>query len=344
MTKKTALWLLMLMAVCSVFFLSGCEKQEFALALVTPQSISESDAAHLCYDGVTRFAEENSLSVTAYSGECTAAIEEAVQNGAKEIVLLDVDEQEAEQAILSNPLVDFYCLDFSGDFSVRANTYCVDIDKCSLGFLAGYASVMDGRTVLGVQCSGDDGEYACGFVAGAGSAAKEKELKKESVKIWYDVSGSDMLTKRIDSWEKAGCQAVFCSDELALSVYGAISDSDACAVISQRANGKTKTAAAIVKRYDEMIYQALSLTRENGFFPGGTVKEYEANGTECTLEINSRILRSVSESDIAAATDALASGEAAISSINQPQKNANKYISFSMPGIIIPDEKKTEEE
>ena len=339
MTRKTALRLLMLIAVCSIFLLSGCEKQEYKLALVTAESISDSDTARLCYDGMTRFAEENGLSIASYFGDCGEAVNEAVENGAEEIVLFDTgDKQYAGQCAAAHPLVDFYCLDFTGGFSVKANTYCIDADECSLGFEAGYASVMDGRKILGVQGDGEDSGYACGFVAGAGCAAKKLELKKDNVKIWYDVSGSDLLEKRITSWAAAGCQVVFCSDRLASDVLAALSDTDACAVISQRIAVDGKTAAAAVKRYDEIIYQALSLTREGGFFPGGTVASYTANGKECTLEFDKTLMPNISSTDIDDALKLLKSGEKVITSTNQPQKNTNKYTVFSMPGIIKPEE------
>lgn len=198
MKKVISIILACALALCSVVAFAGCSKQAdntHELVLITDgASVTDGAYNQSAWNGVKAYAEENGVSYRyyqpAYSADGTLSVETiaeyidiSVNNGAKTIVL--PGEAFAVAAYEIAPTyreVNFILVDAfphaQGDNTLRtvSNVMCVSFDVLEAGFLAGYASVLDGNRELGYIgsiYSDVSGNYGAGFAQGAAFAADQ---------------------------------------------------------------------------------------------------------------------------------------------------------------------------
>ncbi|MDD6727957.1 MAG: BMP family ABC transporter substrate-binding protein [Eubacteriales bacterium] len=196
MKKAVSIILCLVLAVTTVFAVSGCTKQDSItsdVVLITDGgNVKDGGYNQSAWEGITSFGDENALTYRYYqpvlddNGELTIdSIEKYVdlsaQNGAQYIVFPGEDFAVAAYEIApSYPDIRFILLDAiphsQGDDVDRfvSNVMCVSFDTLQSGYLAGYIAVMNGNTELGFlgeMKSDDSASYGAGFVQGAALAA-----------------------------------------------------------------------------------------------------------------------------------------------------------------------------
>ena len=209
------------------------------------------------WEGAKAFAEANGKTVQYYQpkGGSTAqdsdrvdAMELAIENGAKIIVAPGFLQAAAmTEVALAYPEVKFVFID-GWTLTDEAgepipNVTAVVYKEEESGFLAGYATVMDGYTKLGYTGGGEGGNPACnrfgyGFVQGAEAAAQALGLAAGSIEVKFSFqhgasfSASPELKTQISGWYQGGTEVVFaCGGSMFESVKAAAEEAGANAKI-----------------------------------------------------------------------------------------------------------------
>lgn len=197
MKKVITAALAIVMVLNCLFAFAGCSKENstYDLVLITDgNSITDKGYNQSAWDGVKSFGDESDMSYRYYqpnldeSGQLSLDtvkkyIDLAVDDGAKYIVLPGEDFAVAAYEYcptfsdVNFILVDAYPHS-QDDTSARfqSNVMCITFNQLQAGFLAGYASVIDGYTKLGYLGSvnsATSGDYGAGYVQGAAYAADE---------------------------------------------------------------------------------------------------------------------------------------------------------------------------
>ena len=185
--------LILSVLLVSVFTLAACGESTFEIAMITDAGeIDDKSFNQGTWDGIVEFAEENNLTYKYYKptevskDAYVAAIDLAVTGGAKLVVTPGfLFESAIYVAQAKYPEVIFVLIDgvpHPGDYSVFTvadNTRSILFKEHESGFLAGYASVMEGFTKLGFVggiAVPAVVRFGIGYVAGAYYAAKELGL------------------------------------------------------------------------------------------------------------------------------------------------------------------------
>src|SRR5690554_1497998 len=189
-------FLFLLLMVVGMFALVGCEKDKFAIALITDiGDIDDKSFNQGAWEGVLEFVENNEEEVTHKYYKPTdetvdayiAAIDLAVANGAEIVVTPGyMFEDPINIAQESHPDVKFVILDGSPanveDGTIEDNTYAVFYAEEQAGYLAGYAAVKEGFTKLGFMGGVAVPaviRFGHGYVLGANDAAEELDVQVE---------------------------------------------------------------------------------------------------------------------------------------------------------------------
>lgn len=183
------------------------------------------------YNGAVEFAKKNNKTYQYYQpangAEATdndrvAAMEAAIKNKAKVIVAPGFLQASAMTQVASdNPEVKFIFVDgwalSDKDNNVLKNVTAITYKEQESGYMAGYAAVKEGYTMLG-GCFGGGGSnpacnrYAYGYVQGINEAAKEMS-KNVTAKISYkygeSFTGTTDLVTQMDGWYNSGTEIVF---------------------------------------------------------------------------------------------------------------------------------------
>lgn len=196
---KKILTVLVLLVVGLV--LVACGPREYEIAMITDSGdIDDRSFNQGTWEGIVEFAKENNKTYKYYKptqvtlDAYVAAIDLAVKGGAKIVVTPGfLFENSVHKAQSLYPEVKFVLIDGSPhnvadwvtsetydgqpwDFTIGANTLSIFFQEEQSGFLAGYASVKDGRTTLGFMggmAVPAVVRFGIGYVAGAYYAAKE---------------------------------------------------------------------------------------------------------------------------------------------------------------------------
>jgi basic membrane protein A len=185
--------LILSVLLVSVFTLAACGESTFEIAMITDSGdIDDKSFNQGTWDGIVEFAEENNLTYKYYKpteiskDAYVAAIDLAVAGGAKLVVTPGfLFESAIYVAQTKYPEVIFVLIDgvpHPGDYSVFTvadNTRSILFKEHESGFLAGYASVIEGFTKLGFMggiAVPAVVRFGIGYVAGAYYAAKELGL------------------------------------------------------------------------------------------------------------------------------------------------------------------------
>ena len=220
MKKVISVLLAVVLIVGCVFALAGCGKKtdgKFDLVMITDGgTVSDKAYNQSAWNGVKSYGDENKMTYRYYQPKVEEGeelttdtiknyIDLAVKDGAKYIVL--PGEAFAVAAYEIAPTykdVNFVLVDATphsqDDKTLRMqqNVMCINFNNLQAGFLAGYSSVIDGKTKLGYigsVNSQSSPDYGAGFVQGASFAADELQkpvtldyAEYDNPKLNYDYS------------------------------------------------------------------------------------------------------------------------------------------------------------
>ena len=289
------------------------------------------------YDGVKLYAAANGKSYKYYQpangNEATDddridAMKLACENGAEVVVAAGFMQEGALKAAAeAYPNVNFVFIDgYPIGFD---NVAGIAFQEHQSGYLAGYATVMEGYTKLGFMGGGGGTNPACqrfgyGFVQGAEAAAAAKGTKVEMNYSWAygsSFSASPELQAMATGWYTNGTEVIFCcGGSMFQSVSAAASAEDGLvvgvdvdqsfespAVITSAVKGLADaTQWAIAKHYDGAWDEiggtatslgaadnAVGLPTATWSLTGWSVAEYEALFAEIAagnVEISSELV------------------------------------------------------
>ena len=233
------------------------------------------------YDGVKLYAAANGKSYKYYQpaggdqatdDDRIDAMKLACENGAEIIVAAGFMQAGALEAAANEyPDVNFVFID-GWDIELD-NVAGIAFQEEQCGYLAGYATVMEGYTKLGFTGGGGGTNPACqrygyGFAQGANAAAAEKGVQIEMNYSWLygsSFSASPELQTMATGWYANGTEVIFaCGGSMFQSVASAASaedgkvvgvdvdqSGDSPAVITSAMKGLADAAVwAITKHYD----------------------------------------------------------------------------------------------
>lgn len=215
----------------------------YEIALVTDAgNIDDNSFNEGAWNGIKDYAEANSISYAYYrpsegsTEALTKTMKDAISKGTKVIVCPgNLFENAVYEMQTAYPDINFLLLDGEphtadyGIYETTSNTHCILYQEEQAGYLAGYASVMDGYTKLGFlggRAVPAVVRYGYGFVQGADAAAAELGMAEGDIEIKYWYSGvfepSDEIKAKMDGWYAEGTQVVFaCGEHIYISCIAA---------------------------------------------------------------------------------------------------------------------------
>ncbi len=162
------------------------------------------------------------------------------------------------------------------------NVLGVSYQEEQAGYLAGYATVMDGYTKLGYSGGGGGSNPACnkygyGFCQGANAAAAEKGITVEMRYSWEygsQFSASDDLQAMLAGWYNAGTEVIFvCGGTMSNSGFAAAEAADGKIVgvdVDQSGLSETVITSA-TKGLAQSVELSLAAFYANGISSGSKV-------------------------------------------------------------------------
>ena len=229
------------------------------------------------YDGVKLFADGNGKSYkyyqpangdTATDDDRVNAMKQACENGAEIVVAAGFLQASAlEAAAKAYPNVHFVFID--GWALGLDNVTAIVFDEHQSGYLAGYATVMEGYTKLGFMGGGGGTNPACqrfgnGFAQGAQAAAAKKNVQVELNYSWAygaNFTASPELQAMASGWYQNGTEVIFaCGGSMFASISNAASAEDAKVVgvdVDQSGDSATVITSAM-KGLSEAVQWAVN--------------------------------------------------------------------------------------
>lgn len=234
------------------------------------------------YEGITTFAEENSVDCTYYKpAEDTDqaridAINQAIADGYNTVVMAGYLFGPATASCAAeHPEVNFLALDVSagdlGTDSIPSNVSLIVYKEEQAGYLAGYAAVKAGYTELGFLGGMSVPavvRYGYGFVQGADAAAVEDNVDV-NIKYWYSGSfgPTDEIAAKMDSWYTEGTEVVFaCGGGIYLSCQSAAEANEGkmIGVDVDQSNVSDTIITSAMKALSNSVRMALTAVGTNG--------------------------------------------------------------------------------
>ena len=234
------------------------------------------------YDGVKLYANANGKSYKYYqpaNGDTATdedrinAMKQACENGAEIVVAAGFMQAAAlEAAAKAYPNVHFVFID--GWALGLDNVTAIVFDEHQSGYLAGYATVMEGYTKLGFMGGGGGTNPACqrfgyGFAQGAEAAAAKKGVKVDLNYSWAygaSFSASPELQAMATGWYQNGTEVIFaCGGSMFSSISAAAAAEDAKVVgvdVDQSGDSATVITSAM-KGLSEAVQWAVTKHYEN---------------------------------------------------------------------------------
>lgn len=284
----------LLFVLAAAFVIVACgDNAPKEIAMITDTGdIDDGSFNQGTWEGIKKYASENDKVAQYYKplGETTsdylAAIDLAVAGGAKIIITPGFYfEVPVHQAQTKYPDIKFVILDgapHSGDFEsdIKSNTLSIFFKEEESGFLAGYATFMDGKTKLGfmggiavpaVQ------RFGIGWIAGAYYAANEKGNATYAYDAAYYTYLNEFVPKaefttEAASWYDAGVEVIHAAAGGAGSSVMAAATSRqnkwVVGVDSDQSEDSATVLTSAVKGVGAAAYEALT-DYYNGTFQGG---------------------------------------------------------------------------
>ncbi len=218
--------------VCSVVMF-GCGEtasESYEIALITDSgTITDMSFNQSSYEAISEWADENEKTYKYYvplstsETDIKSAVETAISNDAKVVVTpgyaFSTIIYELQQTYTD---VKFIAVDYvpsngevDDDYQelVSNNTYSISFSDEQSGYLAGYASVMDGETNIGFiggEIVPSVVRYGVGYINGANDASLKTE---NNVNVWYGYSESfvpkDSIATTTEQWIDDGVETIF---------------------------------------------------------------------------------------------------------------------------------------
>jgi len=286
--------LVLFVLLAGVVSLASCEAQTYEIAMVTDAGdIDDKSFNQGTWEGIVEFAEENNLTYKYYKptevsdDAYVAAIDLAVAAGAKVVVTPGfLFEPAVYTAQTKYPDVIFVLIDgvpHPGDyttFNVASNTRSILFRENESGFLAGYASVMEGFRELGFMggiAVPAVVRFGLGYVAGAYYAASELGATTwEFDPAYYDYLGGfapdDAHKAKAAAWFTAGVEVIHvAAGGAGNSVMAAADEATGKFVVGVDVDQAAQSASVItsaMKALGVVVQQALQ-DYVDGTFEGG---------------------------------------------------------------------------
>ena len=302
------------------------------------------------YDGVKLFANGNGKSYKYYqppNGDAATdedrvnAMKQACENGAEVVVAAGFMQAGAlEVAAKAYPNVHFIFID--GWALGLDNVTAIVFDEHQSGYLAGYATVMEGYTKLGFMGGGGGTNPACqrfgnGFAQGAEAAAAKKGVKVELNYSWaYGAAfgASPELQAMATGWYQNGTEVIFaCGGSMFSSIAAAAAAEDAKVVgvdVDQSGDSATVITSAM-KGLSDAVQWAVAKHNEGKWAEiANTATSLGAKDNAVGLPTATWSLTGWSVADYEAMFAKMAAGEMEISSelVLAPESTANVTVTY----------------
>lgn len=254
-------------------------------------TINDGSFCEATWNGIQQYCEETGANSTYMtpSEESKDAylslIDQAVKVGGKVVVcpgyLFEdaIYEAQDKYADIKFILIDGrpHSSDYS-DYRTGDNVYSILFSEGEVGFMAGYASVMEGYRNLaffGGMAVTSVTRFGYGYVMGAEQAAKDLGLNKGDVSViyWYagDFNPSPEKLTTVKGWYQTGTEVIFsCGGTICKNAFAAAEELDKAVIgvdLDQAGDSPTVITSA-TKGCAKATYDALKGYQE-GTFPGG---------------------------------------------------------------------------
>ena len=206
----------------------------------------------------------------------------------------------------------------SGDLEadIRSNTECVSVNKSDMGFLAGYAAILDGyRNILfmsGVN-SGDTSVYYNGFLSGIDYALSEQGLMAGSISVSAEFAGSDALSPlrmadAVAQYENGTELIVTDSSRIAPAVEKAAEAHEGAVVTIgfDHTAASSSVVFSVSSDYEEIVRYLLDSFEHNNGFKGGEAVTCGAAEHAVSFHADESRLRSFSTAAALGTLDSMA--------------------------------------
>ena len=302
------------------------------------------------FDGVKLYASANNKSYKYYQPangdnatdeDRIAAFELACQNGAEIVVAAGFLQETALKAAAEKyPNVHFVFIDgYPIGFD---NVAPISFQEEQSGYLAGYATVMEGYTKLGFMGGGGGTNPACqrfgyGFAQGAEAAAAAKGVKVELKYSWAygsSFSASTELQTMATGWYQAGTEVIFaCGGSMFASISAAAAAEDAKVVgvdVDQSFQSPTVITSAM-KGLADATQWALAKHYDNKWSEvGGIATSLGAKDNAVGLPVATWSLKNWKVADYEALLAKIVSGEVKVSNelVLAPESTTNVTVTY----------------
>ena len=254
-------------------------------------TINDGSFCEATWNGIKQYCEETGATYTYMtpSEESKEAylslMDQAVKVGGKVLVCPGyLFEDAIYEAQDKYPDVKFVIIDGRphssdySDFRTGSNVYSVLFSEGEVGFMAGYAAVMEGYRNLGFfggMAVTSVARFGYGYVMGAEQAAKDLNLNKGDVKVIYWYSGDfvpspEKLTT-VKGWYQTGTDVIFaCGGTICENAFAAAEELNKAVigVDMDQADDSPTVITPATKGCAKATYDAL-IGYKNGNFPGG---------------------------------------------------------------------------
>ena len=302
------------------------------------------------FDGVKLYASANNKSYKYYQPangdnatdeDRIAAFELACQNGAEIVVAAGFLQETALKAAAEKyPNVHFVFIDgYPIGFD---NVAPISFQEEQSGYLAGYATVMEGYTKLGFMGGGGGTNPACqrfgyGFAQGAEAAAAAKGVKVELKYSWAygsSFSASTDLQTMATGWYQAGTEVIFaCGGSMfaSISAAAAAEDKKVVGVDVDQSSQSTTVITSAMKGLADATQWALAKHYDNKWSEvGGIATSLGAKDNAVGLPVATWSLKNWKVADYEALLAKIVSGEVKVSNelVLAPESTANVTVTY----------------
>lgn len=318
----------------------------YEVALITDGGDVESGGFNQsAWEGIVTYGDTFSVTyqwyqpVEASTAAFSESIAEAVRNGAKLVIcsgsLFGAAVYEAQYTY---PEISFICIDCdptsaTGDQKCEENVYSMYFSEEQLGFLAGYAAVVEGYTrlgFLGAMSIPTIVDYGAGFLQGVDQAAQERGI---TVEVTYGYTGSFQATQETQTlastWYLNNTQCIFaCGGEMATSVMiaaEAASTMVICADTDQYAASDSVLTSA-VKNVKTSVFNGID-AYYGGNFPGGQILDLTAEQGGVMLAMDHARFTNFTKTQHNELLALLASGQIQVQSVDAATMNLHELVS-----------------
>ena len=272
----------------------NCESEDgtYQIAMVTDVGqLKDGSFNQFTWNGVKKYASDNGKTYKYYQpanasnatdDDRIKAMTDACEAGCEVLVTPGYLQQTALEAVAPEyPDVQFVFID-GWDLGFE-NLVGVSYKEEQAGYLAGYATVMEGYTKLGFSGGGGGTNPACirygyGFAQGANAAAAEKGETVEMRYSWEygaSFSASPDLQSMLSGWYNAGTEAIFmCGGSMFDSGVAAAEANEGKIIgvdVDQSIESETVITSA-TKGLAESVIEALTKFYDGGAVYGGSLQ------------------------------------------------------------------------